>query len=90
MKKAVKSVENGKKSFVWKIEPRKEVELVGQAFKKKPSVKAERMTVRTKYFWHINQDHDALVLGENKFKELEVEPVQENEEQNKNYAAQVE
>ena len=48
------------------------------------------MTGRTKYFWHINQDHDALVLGENKCKELEVEPVQENEEQNQNYDAQVE
>ena len=62
------------------IDPRKEVELVGQAFKEQPSGKTARVRGRKHFLWHINQDHDTMALDQNKYTELEVAPVQKNDQ----------
>ena len=60
------------------IDPRKEVEVMGQAFKKQPSGKTDKVRGRKHFLWHIH--HDTLALDQNKYTELEVDPVLKNDQ----------
>ena len=61
---------------------------MGQAFKEHQIGKTERGKGRKRFLWHINQDHDTLALDHNKYKELEVDAVQDNDQINEKHEDQ--
>ena len=67
----------GPRGFLWKINPTMEEELVRQAFERKQSGRSAKRRGKRICFWHIDKDHETMVLNKNTDKELEVKVVEE-------------
>ena len=77
----IKSKKNkGSNGFLWKLNPTMDEELVGKAFKRIQSGKRAKRSGKRNLFWHLNKDHDTMVLNTKTDKELKVKLIEEKDQ----------